>query len=771
MTRIKQLLFTALIILSSIGCQDKLELSDKYARPDWLAGKLYTQILTQPDLSTFAQCVVLTGYDTIINTSGSYTVFAPSNEAFTQYLQNHGYNDIHSIPLSDLTQLVKYHIVQNPWSTDQLRSLDVYGWIDSTDINNDEPRGYKRETLLREKDTKYGVKQNENKLLVIVDTLQSNWYRRQATDSRKYAPIFYKEFFEIYDLKPSDYSFYFGRTFNPQSMYFAGGEIITPNLAAENGFVHIIDQVIEPLKNAYQILETKKQDISYSKFLDLVNTFPQFDYNNTRTIAQPGADQGLAVDSLFDITYPQLAFNLSNERTKAPSGTIGLPANITIRYQHGMIAPTNQAFDAFINEYISGSNHWGSLTNAPIHIKRMIANSQLSVYDIYPSDFTRGIRTGENDLIYLDPSTVVQKEFGSNCTFIGVNKMIVPKAFEGVTGPIYLQPGYSITMFAIEKSGLLPALKKSTNKYLLYAESDQNLRSDSSLLYTINQRTLEKVYSAYVLTRQAPARGYALTTNDLRTLVLNHIGIEMPKGIARKEFIQNLAGNYIVINNETGEVSGTSPTKIGFRGQFETSVIPVQIGPDAINGKTFEISNWFNFSANNLYSIISSRYPKFQGLLLKAGLANDKEFRYIFLSENDNYTVFAPTDAALDAYNTDTLTTDELKKFLMLHFVQGELIFTDGNKPARYYETTRVDEKSTTYSTIYTKIFIDPGYDQIHILDNSGGDYIMVPESSTSNIIAGKKTGADTDIIPNAVSNGVVHEIDKVLLVNELDRQ
>ena len=59
---------------------------------------------------------------------------------------------------------------------------------------------------------------------------------------------------------------------------------------------------------------------------------------------------------------------------------------------------------------------------------------------------------------------------------------------------------------------------------------------------------------------------------------------------------------------------------------------------------------------------------------------------------------------------TDTLTTEELRKFLMMHFVQGNMIFTDGNKPAGYYETTRVDEKSTTYTTVYTKIYIDPGY-------------------------------------------------------------
>jgi hypothetical protein len=59
------LLFLAGLIL--LGCDPELKKVDKYARPDWLAGKVYTQLLDQPDLSTFAECVERVGYDTIID--------------------------------------------------------------------------------------------------------------------------------------------------------------------------------------------------------------------------------------------------------------------------------------------------------------------------------------------------------------------------------------------------------------------------------------------------------------------------------------------------------------------------------------------------------------------------------------------------------------------------------------------------------------------------------------------------------------------------------
>src|SRR5665647_116200 len=116
-----------------------------------------------------------------------------------------------------------------------------------------------------------------------------------------------------------------------------------------------------------------------------------------------------------------------------------------------------------------------------------------------------------------------------------------------------------------------------------------------------------------------------------------------------------------------------APTTFGYKGLQPVNVIPTQISVNADNGKTFDISNWFSFSATTLYLKISGAYPAFQNLLKKAGLTKDKEYRYTFISENENYTVFVPNAAALSAYRTDTLTTDELRKFLMMHFVQGTM--------------------------------------------------------------------------------------------------
>ena len=244
---------------------------------------------------------------------------------------------------------------------------------------------------------------------------------------------------------------------------------------AENGFVYNIDRVIEPLENAYEILNEENGNHSFSDYLELVEQFPDFIYNEGKTFDQPGAREGFYVDSLFDITFSELTFDITNEKTSPPSGTYGLPGNVTIRYHHGLLAPTNDAINDFITEYLSGSAGWGSLDKAPDHIRRIIVNTHMSINPVYPTDFINGFYNGEGDLVSINQEDIIQSQFGSNCSFIGLDKVIVPRAFKGVTGPVYLQRGYSKVMYAIERTGLLPTLKREGENYSVASSIEKRM--------------------------------------------------------------------------------------------------------------------------------------------------------------------------------------------------------------------------------------------------------------------------------------------------------
>jgi uncharacterized surface protein with fasciclin (FAS1) repeats len=237
----------------------------------------------------------------------------------------------------------------------------------------------------------------------------------------------------------------------------------------------------------------------------------------------------------------------------------------------------------------------------------------------------------------------------------------------------------------------------------------------------------------------------------------------------RKEFIPNLAGNIIIVNNVTGEVSGTAPTTKGYRGSLIEPEFPVDLGFSSDNGTTYDVQNWFSFASPSMFNKISTDFPKFHALLKKAGLTIDKEFRYTFITDNDFYTVFIPTDQALDAAGVNTMPVSELKNLLLFHFVQGEMIFTDGSRPAGLYETARIDERSTQYTTVFTSIYVKPGLDLIEIPKKDGTNYVAIEEADNkTNILTGVTRGTGQEVYPILYNNGVIHVIDKVLKVEEL---
>src|ERR1035437_1682435 len=116
------LLIPCILFILFAGCE-KWTGQDIYKRPDWLPGKLYTAVSIQKNLSLFTQCVRLTGLDSIIGVSGSFTVFAPTDEAIRQYLSENNYSSVSNIPRKELVRIIKFHIVQDSWSLGQLKTL------------------------------------------------------------------------------------------------------------------------------------------------------------------------------------------------------------------------------------------------------------------------------------------------------------------------------------------------------------------------------------------------------------------------------------------------------------------------------------------------------------------------------------------------------------------------------------------------------------------------------------------------------------------------
>ncbi len=86
MIKLKPILLLLTILLSLLTGCEKWNEQDIYKRPAWLPGKLYTTVSIQENTTMFTECLRVAGLDKILDVSGSWTVFAPTDDAMKQFL-------------------------------------------------------------------------------------------------------------------------------------------------------------------------------------------------------------------------------------------------------------------------------------------------------------------------------------------------------------------------------------------------------------------------------------------------------------------------------------------------------------------------------------------------------------------------------------------------------------------------------------------------------------------------------------------------------------
>jgi len=67
-------------------------------------------LATEPDMSMFHEALVKTGMNAAISGNGPYTIFAPNDQAFQNFLQNNNWNSLDDVSTGTLTTIVKFHL-------------------------------------------------------------------------------------------------------------------------------------------------------------------------------------------------------------------------------------------------------------------------------------------------------------------------------------------------------------------------------------------------------------------------------------------------------------------------------------------------------------------------------------------------------------------------------------------------------------------------------------------------------------------------------------
>ena len=108
-----------LLVCFTIGC--KKGFKDYYGDKNPKGGYLYEKIRSDPNFSIFTKGLERADLVQFISEGGLYTVFAPTDDAFSKFLSANGYASVDDVPVDRLFRILSFHIVNNMWYYYDLR--------------------------------------------------------------------------------------------------------------------------------------------------------------------------------------------------------------------------------------------------------------------------------------------------------------------------------------------------------------------------------------------------------------------------------------------------------------------------------------------------------------------------------------------------------------------------------------------------------------------------------------------------------------------------
>lgn len=112
--RFKTVLLSLLAIVTMVSCSDD---DNNSSNPDQTIAEIASG---SDDLSTLVQALDRANLVETLNGNGNFTVFAPTNTAFSTFLQANGYANIDAVPIPALKELLLNHVVSGALTSSAL---------------------------------------------------------------------------------------------------------------------------------------------------------------------------------------------------------------------------------------------------------------------------------------------------------------------------------------------------------------------------------------------------------------------------------------------------------------------------------------------------------------------------------------------------------------------------------------------------------------------------------------------------------------------------
>lgn len=642
------------LIMFFYGCR-KSELVSHYERPDWLKGNAWELLSSRPDQQLFLSAVEKTDMKGVLIGNGISTVLAPTDDAFRNYLNKKGYAGLDQVPLNELKKVVNYHI--------------VYYAFDKLKFTNYQPQGVDKVEPLRAGLYYKHRTRSKDEISTLPDPVTGA--TRKIFHKDRFLPVFSNMHFSTkgIDAKSNYAYFYPESTWNDGGFNMSNARVQEYAIPTDNGYVYILDDVIEPLETLHTVLE-KQTD--YADFLHTYDRFRTLWYD-----AEATKNYAAAGDSLFIVKHGTLP-HISSEWSYNGEGGIADYANLgELAYTaFNVFAPKNDALQSFFNSY--WRNYYTDLKSVNfMPLALLMANHVYQENIVFPQEITgsKQLKSTFGSVIKFDPNQdVVSKGIASNGVYYGLNKVIVPDMFYSVTGPALQNPKYKIFLQMLVNTGLITTLMSRDLNYTLFIPSDEvilnTLYGDSYIFW--NEGNPLVFGDEVVEVENTEGVKVAMSRQAQELFISNHIVSNNITQIAGKQvFRTRNPFSYVYVKNE-----GVSSSNAY---NMNTNIKATKIAGSWFNGSAYEVETAllketgtikFTLSGATAAGNTLNEFSEFSKLLVQAGLMETgSQLSFMF---GNNFVLFAPDNAAvlagISSGKIPTVKAD-LAEYLKYYFV------------------------------------------------------------------------------------------------------
>lgn len=491
------ILFVNLLFLSS--CND--DWNNRIPETSSLQKGFTNEILQKRgNFTIFLDAMEKAGYGDLIQGKGLSTIFAPTDNVFKRYLKKRGYESIDDMDPEALRVLIGYHIIKYSYSMTEFLNFQP------TQNSDHVLPGvcYKHRTQVRDA------------ISTRFDPVSGRTLK--IFNREKYLPVFNSNMFTSLGIKDpeSEYKYFYPRSNwygDVDRIYPANAGVSEAAIPTDNGYLYIVDQVIEPLRTIHQVMEDSTLD--YSLMCELYDRFPNYKYD--ADLSSKYAEPGDSLFIFYHMNTPNFALlDIANEWTSDREDWKLLGRDAC----NGFV-PSNKALEDFFKEYWqdpSLSQKYESYETIDRLALFYLINNHFfrSQGPTFPQHIREGLMNSWGYPYNFDIDVDVKhKEVCGNGMMYGIQKVEVPAIFETATRPAFQSPKYRMFSYMLMKAGMLSLIANKERKVTLFLPSDAALTASG---YALSEDPNGNLSNYQIL-----KDGKKISVKDMETIIRYHI--------------------------------------------------------------------------------------------------------------------------------------------------------------------------------------------------------------------------------------------------------